>query len=234
MLMPMEFHADTTQLVQMLRQGHHGVALDSEAWDRLITWINLNSPFHGTWTESAGVRVHPLAQRRRELLQRYAGVDSDPESEAAAPARKKVEPVVPPVEPPRKHVEIACDQWPCDAAEAQRRQRAAADPFRQTVRLADGVGLDLVLIPSGGLSSWEATLAMPMNAPALACRSTVLSGWDDWKSPISSSRPLIPHTTAEWNPALACSSASADSTSIALNSRSCACLGGKPWNFATG
>ena len=28
MLMPMEFHADTTQLVQLLDKGHHGVELD--------------------------------------------------------------------------------------------------------------------------------------------------------------------------------------------------------------
>ncbi len=73
MLMPMEFHADTTQLVQLLSKGHHGVQLDAEAWDRLITWIDLNAPYHGTWTEIAGAaRVQPLAQRRRELLKHYA------------------------------------------------------------------------------------------------------------------------------------------------------------------
>ena len=56
MLTHREFHADTTQLVQMLRRGHHGVELDAEGWDRLITWIDLNCPFHGTWTEIAGAR----------------------------------------------------------------------------------------------------------------------------------------------------------------------------------
>ena len=35
-LEPLEFHADTTHLVQMLKQGHHGVKLDAEAWDRLL------------------------------------------------------------------------------------------------------------------------------------------------------------------------------------------------------
>ncbi len=44
----MEFHAGTTELVQMLEKGHHGVTLDAESWDRLITWIDLNAPYHGT------------------------------------------------------------------------------------------------------------------------------------------------------------------------------------------
>ncbi|MFV2070139.1 MAG: SUMF1/EgtB/PvdO family nonheme iron enzyme, partial [Pirellulales bacterium] len=79
MLEPMEFHADTTELVQMLDKGHHNVRLDAEAWDRLITWIDLNCPYHGTWGEQID---HPGLQRRRrrELLKRYAGIDDDPEA----------------------------------------------------------------------------------------------------------------------------------------------------------
>ena len=89
LLAPMEFHADTTELVQMLAKGHHGVQLDAEAWDRLITWIDLNAPYHGTWTEIAGeARVRPFAQRRRELLKRYAKMDLDPEAIPAPPERK--------------------------------------------------------------------------------------------------------------------------------------------------
>ena len=77
----------------MLRKGHHSVQLDAEAWDRLITWIDLNAPFHGTWTEIAGeARVKPLAQRRRELLQalrrhgRRPGGDSRRRHEQPMPA----------------------------------------------------------------------------------------------------------------------------------------------------
>ena len=35
----------------MLQKGHYGVVLNREAWDRLITWIDLNVPCHGTWHE---------------------------------------------------------------------------------------------------------------------------------------------------------------------------------------
>ena len=48
LLPPMEFHADSTELVQMLRKGHHQVKLDAECWDRLVTWIDLNAPYYPT------------------------------------------------------------------------------------------------------------------------------------------------------------------------------------------
>ncbi len=80
-LPPGEFHAATTRLVQMLRKGHHGVALDAEAWDRLITWIDLGAPAHGTWTDICGPeRVQAQAARRREMRRRYEGIDEDPEA----------------------------------------------------------------------------------------------------------------------------------------------------------
>ena len=41
---------------------HYGVQLDAEAWDRLITWIDLNAPCHGTWRE---VTRLPGNQRER-------------------------------------------------------------------------------------------------------------------------------------------------------------------------
>ena len=88
LLAPMEFHAEATELVQLLRQGHYGVQLETADWERLITWIDLNAPYHGTWTEIVGAAtVQPLAARKRELLKRYAKIDDDPEAiPAAAPA----------------------------------------------------------------------------------------------------------------------------------------------------
>ena len=76
LLPPMEFHANTSELVRMLVKGHHDVRLDAEAWDRLITWIDLNAPCHGTWSEFAAI---PGDQRRRrqELQRLYGGIDQD-------------------------------------------------------------------------------------------------------------------------------------------------------------
>jgi len=67
--------------------------LDAEAWDRLITWIDLNTPFHGTWTET-GINPGRQRQRRRDLRKAYAGVDEDPESLASVSS-----PVVEPLPP---------------------------------------------------------------------------------------------------------------------------------------
>jgi formylglycine-generating enzyme required for sulfatase activity len=148
MLVPMEFHADTARLVQMLRKGHYNVRLDAEAWDRLVTWIDLNAPYHGTWTEIAGeARVKHLAARRRELLKLYADTESDPEAIFAA-AGKPVEPVMPPPEPPSPSAGAACPGWPFDAAEAKRRQAANGNVV-QAIDLGDGVALELLFIPAG-------------------------------------------------------------------------------------
>ena len=149
MLMPMEYHADTTQLVQLLAKGHYGVQLDDEAWDRLVTWIDLNAPYHGTWTEIAGAqRVAPLAKRRRELLKLYANVDSDPESEAATSARPPIQPVVPASLTPKAIDPVQCPDWPFDVNEAVRRQ-ASLGPITKSIKLADGIHIELVRIPAG-------------------------------------------------------------------------------------
>jgi formylglycine-generating enzyme required for sulfatase activity len=148
LLNPLEFHADTTQLVQMLKKGHHNVALDKEAWDRLITWIDLNAPFHGTWTEIAGEeRVVPLAKRRRELLQRYANMDLDPEAIETSPVAP-VEAIMPPATETKAQARVECANWPFEAEEAARRQ-AALGNARRTIDLGDGLRLELVLIPAG-------------------------------------------------------------------------------------
>lgn len=81
LLAPMEFHAATTELVQLLRKGHYDVSLDREAWDRMITWIDLNAPYHGSWAEIVGAeRVRPLAERAYSLRRRLTGMEDLPPS----------------------------------------------------------------------------------------------------------------------------------------------------------
>ena len=155
MLTPMEFHADSTQLIQLLEKGHHNVKLDGEAWDRLVTWVDFNAPFHGTWTEIAGEeRVDYPARRRRELLKRYADMDIDFEAIPDAPAGP-VEPVMPEPWPEVEQPPIECAQWPLDAVEAKRRQEAQGN-CRRTIDLGDGITMELVLVPAGEFVMGEA------------------------------------------------------------------------------
>ncbi len=50
---PGEYSANTSLLVQLLKRGHHGVELTDAEWRTLYTWIDLNAPFWGTWTDFA-------------------------------------------------------------------------------------------------------------------------------------------------------------------------------------
>ncbi|HOD79892.1 MAG: Formylglycine-generating sulfatase enzyme [Planctomycetes bacterium ADurb.Bin126] len=147
LLSPMDYHADSTELVQMLRKGHHGVRLDAESWDRIVTWIDLNAPYHGTWTEIVGRgAVQNVSARKREMMRRYAGIDEDPElipplATIPAPPAGAPAPAAP-LAPP------ACPGWPFDAEQARARQ-GPADQARRTVELAEGVTIELVRIPAG-------------------------------------------------------------------------------------
>jgi formylglycine-generating enzyme required for sulfatase activity len=149
LLTPCEFSADTTELVQTLRAGHHGVRLDPEDWDRLITWIDLNTPAHGTWSEIVGSnKVNAQRDRRRELLKRYAGIDEDPEEIHQLPTKPIAfeAPALPPAPPAAALTDVP--GWPFEATEARRRQAAAGEVARQ-LDLGDGVHLDLIRIPPG-------------------------------------------------------------------------------------
>jgi formylglycine-generating enzyme required for sulfatase activity/cytochrome c553 len=145
---PGEHYAESSELIQMLRKGHYGVVLDHEEFDRLITWIDLNTPVSGTW---AGGGKNAVAQRRRELDQCYAGLDLDVEA-YPVPAPQPVTPIVP--EPEKFSEPATCPNWPFDRAEAERRQKAAGTETQRRIELgrtADGkpIGIDLVLVPSG-------------------------------------------------------------------------------------
>jgi len=145
---PGEYHADTSELVQMLQKGHHNVQLDKEAWDRLITWIDLNGPCHGTWGEVAPIPQR-ADRRRMELARMYGGPTDDPEDvQSLAPAD-----LGPPVKPQpqienRKSKIENLTGWPFDAEEARRRQQAGG-AWMKTFDLGEGVTLKLVFVPPG-------------------------------------------------------------------------------------
>ncbi len=147
LLSPCDVAADTTALVQMLENGHHGVRLDAESWDRLNTWIDLNRMGHGTWSETVGTnRVAHFARRRADLQRRYARVEEDHERtygkamlHAPALPRLADAPPSPSVVPPPPSVSAG--------------PRA---PARRTLDLGDGVTLTLARIPAppGGKDYW--------------------------------------------------------------------------------
>ena len=135
LLTPLEFHADTSELFQMLSKGHHNVKLDRESLDRLITWGDLNAPYHGTWTE-AGASTDVL-DRRKELRTRYGGHAYDPE--VIVNPYEKQQPVMP---------------APLKTAVVQPKPRVIAKSGGRTAELdlGDGIKIKVVEIPAGEFS----------------------------------------------------------------------------------
>ncbi|MBN2316552.1 MAG: SUMF1/EgtB/PvdO family nonheme iron enzyme [Sedimentisphaerales bacterium] len=137
LLVPGEYHADTSELVQMLNKGHYNVQLDEEAWDRLVTWIDLNGPCHGTWRD-VGPIANDADKRRLELRRLYGGPTDDPEAipEIHQPC---IEPVTP---EPIYHAK-------------QQTLRVAERAFEtykgseKIIDLGDGLTMKLVRIPDG-------------------------------------------------------------------------------------
>jgi formylglycine-generating enzyme required for sulfatase activity len=144
---PLEWHADTSELIQMLKKGHHNVNLEAEAWDRLITWIDLNVPDHGTWSEHRKV-AGDFQKRRLEFRTRYANRPEDPEAIPEIP-RPPASFLQPAPLPERTVVKTEASGWPFDPAEAKRRQAAANVPLKTKIELADKVAMELTYIPAG-------------------------------------------------------------------------------------
>jgi formylglycine-generating enzyme required for sulfatase activity len=145
---PGEFHADTSELMQMLHKGHHGVKLDRESWERLAVWIDLNAPCYGTWREIIGPeKADPNHDRRLELRALYGGPLEDPEVYPDMP-RKRVEPVQPGPCQSDLYIPVKYADWTFSAQEAGRLQRATG-LTKRTIDLGEGVYLELVRVPAG-------------------------------------------------------------------------------------
>ena len=71
-LAPTEFAADTSELYQLLKKGHHHVDMPEEDWHRLVTWMDMNAPYLGEWP---GERNENLLKRRYDLHRMFSGVE---------------------------------------------------------------------------------------------------------------------------------------------------------------
>ncbi|MBO7182170.1 MAG: formylglycine-generating enzyme family protein, partial [Kiritimatiellae bacterium] len=132
--------------------------LSKEDWDRLYTWIDLNVPYYGTWTER-GAQQHYI-QSRREYEKRLAALDYDPEV--------IINPYTPgtiafeaPAPQPRNDAEATAPGWPFNGAQKQGK--------RETITLNVGgeQKIELVKIPAGSFVMGSNTES-PAEAPAHA------------------------------------------------------------------
>ena len=150
MQIPAEWGADTSELVQRLRKGHHNVGLAEEEWGKLFTWIDYNIPYAGNWTESSFPPNPEMVEIRKKLMEAYACIDDCSETQALPPLAG-----IPFEAPPDEDVRRAApiiEDWPFDIAEANKRRDILEDPRRPKtieLNLANGVRMTFSLIPSG-------------------------------------------------------------------------------------
>ncbi|MBR4171794.1 MAG: SUMF1/EgtB/PvdO family nonheme iron enzyme [Kiritimatiellae bacterium] len=152
-LNPMEYHASTSPLVQMLKKGHHGVTLDDAEWRALYTWIDLNAPWRGKWDP----KETEQPPRRIALSKLFGGNTDDPEREyehhaALVKARGTPKPVVPPrVQRPTNTVSVA--GWPISTVDAYALQvghvTQRAPVTTRTLELGAGQSMTFRCIPAG-------------------------------------------------------------------------------------
>jgi formylglycine-generating enzyme required for sulfatase activity len=157
LLPPLNFHASTSELIQMLEKGHKNVSLDEESWERLYTWIDLNVPFYGTWTECGKVhncyerRVLPGLTRRNEMNELHGGEKVD--TELIHEADYDTTFIMPEKEEPGVNPPNVAN-WPFDAIAAKKMQGDAAT---QDLDLGGGVTMKIRRIPAGEFIMGSAT-----------------------------------------------------------------------------
>ena len=150
---PYEYHASTSELVRLLKGGHHGVTLSDKEWRTLYMWIDFNAPCHGEFVYN-DVALCPSTQyeRRIELANKYAngaGVEWKREIEeyAAYLKSQKVEPAVR-VDDKKSYKDAKTKQFPFSEEEAREMVERYGEQER-TITLADGVEIKFVRIPAG-------------------------------------------------------------------------------------
>ena len=150
-----EYHADTTRLVQLLQKGHYDVKLDAEAWERLITWIDLNAPAHGNWTDIRGdelaEHLQQQSSRRKQMRKLYASVEDPPEPDAAATSVNRVAPAAFVGSRERaRAAEKSAGAGVSRARQATTLPATVASGFKtMSVSLSPGIAMELVRIPRG-------------------------------------------------------------------------------------
>jgi len=162
LLTPLEFHVDTSELVQLLQKGHNNVQLDAEAWDRIITWIDLNVPALGTWTERGANPEY--IKRRKELRKIYVGIYEDPE--VILNPYERTEKFIKPKALPKPPAVPAIAGWPFDAGLAKAKQGANSST---EIDCGASMKMKLVRIPAGQFAMGSNTES-PQERPVAAVK----------------------------------------------------------------
>lgn len=155
-LNPYEYHVANSEMIQMLRKGHHGVQLTPYEWNRLVTWVDFNLPYHSSFP-AAPQQIYGTCDtvdqkvRRMELGEKYAGTSVDWEQEIADYAKylkgKGTITATSPTQTAVKATKVTkVKGWPFAADQAK---AMTSDKPSKKVDLGDGQILEFVYVPAG-------------------------------------------------------------------------------------
>lgn len=165
-LQPYEYHANTSELIRILKKGHANVKLNDKEWRTLYNWIDYNAPDKGYFNANKitdfPYKGYDQLERRTELTNKYAngmGVNWKKEISDYATYLKsqgEITPAVPEVSAPVKEKNVKVKNWPFDT-NAIKAMLANEKETRKEVVLAPGIKITFVRVPAGefAMGSWN-------------------------------------------------------------------------------
>ncbi|MDR2036771.1 MAG: SUMF1/EgtB/PvdO family nonheme iron enzyme [Bacteroidales bacterium] len=152
-LVPYEYHASTSELVRLLKNGHYNVKLTDEEWRSLYNWIDFNAPDKGRFVANPLNGIEQIS-RRQELGKKYAdGVYVDWQKEledyaAFLKTKGEIKPEMPEPVKKKDEKEVKVKGWPFDAKQVTE-MLATEKEIRKEITLAPGITMVFVRIPAG-------------------------------------------------------------------------------------
>lgn len=148
---PYEYHASTSELIRILKNGHHGVELTDKEWRTLYAWIDMNAPYHSSFRQR-DFNGYNQIKRRQELAMKYNNIQVDWEKEIEDYAKfleskGKIEPVKPNYTAPT-YKDASLKTWPFDMATAKQKQEELGET-RKEIDLGNGTKMVFRKVPAG-------------------------------------------------------------------------------------
>ncbi len=146
MLVPMDVHADQTELMQILLKGHYNVKLTTEEWEKLAAWIDMNAPYHG---RRSSINTYHRTKQSRMVRAQYAEMFNvvEPDLETLPPIPTGIIPQHPEAIKIDKGVE-SISGWPVQRKDIENRQ-VALGVYQIAIPLVGGVSLEMIKVPGG-------------------------------------------------------------------------------------
>ncbi len=155
MLVPMDVHADQTELIQILQKGHYNVKMDKEAWEKLFCWIDFNAPFHGRRSD---IPEFDQTAKSNELRVAYREMFGGPVcNDEWLPEIPEIKESVIPEKIAIEKGETTLKDWPMyDPVQTSygswgntHNKQLELGNFQKSIPLGNGSSIDLVKIPAG-------------------------------------------------------------------------------------